>query len=154
MHDTKVAITPQWFNTQQNNWIQNIRPPMMPPMGHLKIPPVPLNMPPMQPNLFYPKWNPKLPPTPAFMQLASYSQSRQLQMKHQMQQNHQQQKGPQNGSKWRRVLRILTKYEDNVRTLSRIPFDRSFIQERCRNDAEPRRKRAGNRERRPSPLRF
>ncbi|KYN27760.1 5'-3' exoribonuclease 1 [Trachymyrmex cornetzi] len=99
MHDTKVAMTPQWFNTQQNNWIQNIRPPMMPPMGHLKIPPVPLNMPPMQPNLFYPKWNPTLPPTPAFMQLASYNQSRQLQMKHQMQQNHQQQKGPQNGSK-------------------------------------------------------
>lgn len=52
---------------------------------------------------------------------------------------------------WRRVLRILTEYEDNVRTPSRIPFDRTLIQDRCRNDAEPRKKRAGNRERRPSP---
>ncbi|KYM94136.1 PREDICTED: 5'-3' exoribonuclease 1 [Cyphomyrmex costatus] len=93
MHDTKVKpMIPHWFNTQ-NNWIQNIRPPIMPPMGSVKIPPLPLNMP-MQPNIFYPKWNPKLPPTPAFMQLASYSQSRQLQMKHQIPQ-----KGPQNGSK-------------------------------------------------------
>lgn len=93
MHDTKMVITPQWFNTQQNNWIQNIRPPMMPPMGPLKIPPVPQNLP-MQPNLFYPKWNPKLPPNPAFGQVASYSQGRQQLIKHQGQY-----KGPQNGPK-------------------------------------------------------
>lgn len=95
MHDPKIVMTPQWFNTQQNNWIQNIRPPMMPPMGPLKMPPVPPNLP-MQPNLFYPKWNPKLPPNPAFGQVAvqSYSQVRQQQVKYQGQQ-----KGPQNGPK-------------------------------------------------------
>lgn len=93
MHDTKIVMTPQWFNTQQNNWIQNIRPPMMPPMGPLKIPPVPQNLP-MQSNLFYPKWNPKLPPNPVFGQVASYSQGRQQQVKHQGQQ-----KVPQNGPK-------------------------------------------------------
>lgn len=92
MHDTKVVMAPQWFNTQQNNWIQNIRPPMMPPMGPMKIPPVPQSLP-MQPNLFY-KWNPKLPPNPPFVQVASYSQVRPQQVKHQGQQ-----KGPQNGSK-------------------------------------------------------
>lgn len=93
MHDAKVVMTPQWFNTQQNNWIQNIRPPMMPPMGPMKIPPVPQNLP-MQPNLFYPKWNPKMPPNPAFVQVAPYSQVRPPQMKYQGPQ-----KGPQNGSK-------------------------------------------------------
>jgi len=93
MHDTKLVMAPQWFNAQQNNWIQNIRPPMMPPMGPLKIPPVPQNLP-MQPNLFYPKWNPKLPPNPAFTQVASYSQGKQQQVKHQGPQ-----KGPVNGPK-------------------------------------------------------
>ncbi|XP_071639281.1 5'-3' exoribonuclease 1 [Temnothorax longispinosus] len=93
MHDTKIVMTPQWFNTQQNNWIQNIRPPMMPPMGPLKMPPVPQTLP-MQPNLFYPKWNPKMPPNPAFGQVASYSQVMQQQVRHQGQQ-----KGPQNGPK-------------------------------------------------------
>lgn len=93
MHDTKIVMTPQWFNPQQNNWIQNIRPPMMPPMGPpLKIPPIPPTLP-MQPNLFYSKWNPKLPPS-AFGQVASYSQGRQQQVKHQGPQ-----KGPQNGPK-------------------------------------------------------
>ncbi|XP_070510791.1 5'-3' exoribonuclease 1 isoform X2 [Cardiocondyla obscurior] len=96
MHDTKIVMAPHWFNAQQqNNWIQNIRPPMIPsPMGPpLKIPPVPQNIP-MQPNLFYPKWNPKLPPNPAFGQIASYNQGRQQQVKHLGQQ-----KGPQNGPK-------------------------------------------------------
>lgn len=93
MHDTKnVVMNPQWFNPQQNNWIQNIRPPMIPPMGPLKIPPIPPTLP-MQPNLFYPKWNPKLPPS-AFGQVASYSQGRQQQVKYQGPQ-----KGPQNGPK-------------------------------------------------------
>jgi len=94
MHDTKIVMAPQWFNAQQNNWIQNIRPPMMPPMGPLKIPPVPQNMP-MQPNLFYPKWNPKLLPNPTFSQVASYSQGRQQQVKYQQ----GPQKGPLNGPK-------------------------------------------------------
>lgn len=95
MHDTtKIVMTPQWFNAQQNNWIQNIRPPMMPPMVPLKMPPpIPQNLP-MQPNLFYPKWNPKLPPNPAFGQVASYNQGRPQQVKYQGQQ-----KGPQNGPK-------------------------------------------------------
>lgn len=82
-HDAKTMVmAPQWFNAQQNNWIQNIRPPMMPPMGPMKIPPVPQTLP-MQPNLFYPKY-PKLPPNPAFVQVASYSQSRQQQQLQQM----------------------------------------------------------------------
>ncbi|XP_039303025.1 5'-3' exoribonuclease 1 isoform X3 [Solenopsis invicta] len=94
VHDTKVMMAPQWFNAQQNNWIQNIRPPMVPPMAPMKIPPIPPTLP-MQPNLFYPKWNPKLPPpNPAFGQIAQYSQARQQQVKHQGPQ-----KGFQNGPK-------------------------------------------------------
>ncbi|XP_011642826.1 5'-3' exoribonuclease 1 [Pogonomyrmex barbatus] len=95
-HDAKIPMAPrqQWFNTQQNNWIQNIRPPVMPPaMNQMKMPPVPQTVP-MQPNLFYPKWNLKLPPNPAFGQIASYSQGRQQQVKHQGQS-----KSSQNGSK-------------------------------------------------------
>ncbi|XP_036149459.1 5'-3' exoribonuclease 1 isoform X2 [Monomorium pharaonis] len=94
MHDTKIVTAPPWFNTQ-NNWIQNIRPPMMPPMAPMKIPPIPQTLPMQPPNLFYPKWNPKLPPSnPVFGQVASYSQGRQQQVKHQGPQ-----KGPYNGPK-------------------------------------------------------
>lgn len=93
-HDAKVVMAPrpQWYNNQQNNWVQNIRPPMMPPMGPPKMSPVPQNLL-MQPNMFYPKWNQKLPPNPVFGQAASYNQGRQQQMKQ------GQQKGPQNGPK-------------------------------------------------------
>ncbi|EZA57402.1 hypothetical protein DMN91_008681 [Ooceraea biroi] len=78
-HSAKMMMVPrpQWYNNQQNNWVQNIGPPMIaicPP----KITPIP-QTPPMQPNLFYPKWNQKLPPNPAFGQAASYSQGRQQQ---------------------------------------------------------------------------
>lgn len=67
---------------------------MVPPMAPMKIPPIPPTLP-MQPNLFYPKWNPKLPPpNPAFGQIAQYSQARQQQVKHQGPQ-----KGFQNGPK-------------------------------------------------------
>jgi len=82
MHGTKTMMMmprPQWYNSQQNNWIQNIRPPMIP-MCPPKIAPIPQN-PSMQPNLFYTKWN------PAFGQAMSYSQSRQQQGR---------QKNPQN----------------------------------------------------------
>lgn len=70
----------QWYNGQQNSsWVQNIRPPMMP-MCPPKIP-IPQNLN-AQPNLFYPKWNQKLPPNPGFsQQTASYSQGRQQQGK-------------------------------------------------------------------------
>lgn len=64
----------------------------MPPMGPPKMSPVPQNLL-MQPNMFYPKWNQKLPPNPVFGQAASYNQGRQQQMKQ------GQQKGPQNGPK-------------------------------------------------------
>lgn len=64
----------------------------MPPMGPPKMPPIPQNLL-MQPNIFYPKWNQKLPPNPAFGQATSYNQGRQQQTKQ------GQQKGPQNGSK-------------------------------------------------------
>jgi len=87
-HGAKMMMMPrpQWYNNQQNNWVQNIRPPMIaicPP----KIAPIPQN-PSMQSNLFYPKW--KLPPNPAFGQTTSYGQSRQQQGK---------QKNPQNEPK-------------------------------------------------------
>ncbi|XP_011151267.1 5'-3' exoribonuclease 1 isoform X2 [Harpegnathos saltator] len=80
--DTKMIPAPQqqWYNGQQNSsWVQNIRPPMMP-MCPPKMPPIPQNLN-MQPNLFYPKWNQKLPPNPGFIQTASYSQGRQQQGK-------------------------------------------------------------------------
>lgn len=85
--DTKMVPAPrqQWYNNQQNSsWVQNIRPPMPMPMCPSKMSPVPQN-PSMQPNLFYPKWNQKLPPNPNFGQIASYSQGRQLQGKPQSQ---------------------------------------------------------------------
>lgn len=88
-----MAMAPraQWYNNQQSNWVQNIRPPIMP-MGPPKMPPIPQNLL-MQPNIFYPKWNQKLSPNPAFGQTASYNQGR-------LQQTKQgQQKGPQNGPK-------------------------------------------------------
>lgn len=68
----------QWYNNGQQNssWVQNIRPPMRPP----KMPPIPQN-PSMQPNLFYPKWNQKLPPNPGFNQTASYNHCSQQQGK-------------------------------------------------------------------------
>lgn len=92
-HDAKIVMTPrpQWYNNQQSNWVQNIRPPIMP-MGPPKMPPFPQNLL-MQPNIFYPKWNQKLPSNPAFGQTALYNQARQQQTKQ------GQQKGPQNGPK-------------------------------------------------------
>lgn len=66
----------QWYNGQQNSsWVQNIRPPVMS-MCPPKMPPIPQNLN-MQPNLFYPNWNQKLPPNPGFSQTVSYSQYRQ-----------------------------------------------------------------------------
>ncbi|XP_072761689.1 5'-3' exoribonuclease 1 isoform X2 [Anoplolepis gracilipes] len=92
-HDAKVVMTPrpQWYNNQQSNWVQNIRPPIMP-MGPPKMPPIPQNLL-MQPNIFYPKWNQKMPPNPAFGQTVSYNQGRQQHTKQ------PQQRGPQNGPK-------------------------------------------------------
>ncbi|XP_050453966.1 5'-3' exoribonuclease 1 isoform X1 [Cataglyphis hispanica] len=92
-HGARIVMTPrpQWYNSQQSNWVQNIRSPIMP-MGPPKMPPFPQNLL-MKPNIFYPKWNQKMPPNPAFGQTASYNQGRQQQTKQ------EQQKGPQNGSK-------------------------------------------------------
>lgn len=81
----------QWYNNQQNNWVQNIRPPMIP-MGPPKMPPLPSQLP-MQSNMFYPKWQ-KMPPHPLFVPTASYSQNRQ-----QPRQQHGQQRGSQNEPK-------------------------------------------------------
>ncbi|XP_011256685.1 5'-3' exoribonuclease 1 isoform X2 [Camponotus floridanus] len=92
-HDAKMTMAPraQWYNNQHSNWVQNIRPPILP-MGPPKMPSIPQNLL-MQPNIFYPKWNQKLPPNPAFGQTASYNQGRQQPIKQ------GQQKGPQNGPK-------------------------------------------------------
>lgn len=80
MPDTKMVPAPrqQWYNNQQNSsWVQNIRLPMSLPMSMPmpKMPSGPQNSS-MQPNLFYPKWNQKLP-NPNFGQTASYIQGRQ-----------------------------------------------------------------------------
>ncbi|KAL6430823.1 hypothetical protein ACFW04_006974 [Cataglyphis niger] len=93
-HGARIVMTPrpQWYNSQQSNWVQNIRPPIMP-MGPPKMPPFPSQNLLMKSNIFYPKWNQKMPPNPAFGQTASYNQGRQQQTKQ------GQQKGPQNGSK-------------------------------------------------------
>lgn len=63
-------------------------------MGPPKMPPpIPQNLL-MQPNMFYPKWNQKMLPNPAFGQTVPYNQVRQQQIKQ------GQHKGPpQNGPK-------------------------------------------------------
>ncbi|XP_012226430.1 5'-3' exoribonuclease 1 [Linepithema humile] len=93
--DAKMMMPPrqQWYNNQQNNWVQNIRPPMGPsiPMGPSKMPPLPSQLSVLN-YTFYPKW--QKPPHQIFAPTASYSQNR-----HQQRQQQGQQRGSQNEPK-------------------------------------------------------
>lgn len=95
--DAKIMMPPrqQWYNNQQNNWVQNIRPPMIP-MGPSKMPPLPAQLP-IQTNMFYPKWQ-KMPPHPLFAPTA-YGQNRQQQQQQQQRQQQGHQRGSQNEPK-------------------------------------------------------
>jgi len=91
-----MPLRQQWYNNQQNSWVQNVRPPMIP-MGPSKMPPLPPRLP-MQTNIFYPKWQ-KIPPHPLFAPTASYSQNRPQQRQQQVQQKGSQQNESKAGTK-------------------------------------------------------
>lgn len=87
--DAKMIMAPrqQWYNSQPNNWIQNVRHPVI---SLPKISPISQNLP-MQRNTFYPRWNQNLPSTAAFVQTTLYNQKRHAQVKQQGQQQMKQQ---------------------------------------------------------------
>ncbi|XP_020295073.1 5'-3' exoribonuclease 1 isoform X2 [Pseudomyrmex gracilis] len=87
--DAKMIMAPrqQWYNSQPNIWVQNVRHPVM---NLPKISPISQNLP-MQRNTFYPRWNQNLPSTAAFVQTTLYNQKRHAQVKQQGQQQVKQQ---------------------------------------------------------------